>query len=170
MYCRQCGERINENQAVCLKCGVYVGKGDTYCANCGKEVIAKADVCISCGYKIKDIRDVYSGETPQPRQKSKRKFAIGFTFIAVLTTILLLIPHYLFIYGHYSKGTIYYSFIEWMEGMSIIVLLLLWVNPIISFGDVIGTVIVISNNSDISEFDVTIAGMIAQFLGKYVED
>ena len=44
------------------------------------------------------------------------------------------------------------------------------INPIISFGDVIGTVIVISTNSDISEFDVTIAGMIAQFLGKYVED
>ena len=44
------------------------------------------------------------------------------------------------------------------------------INPIISFGDVVGTVIVISTNSDISEFDVTIAGMIAQFLGKYVED
>lgn len=44
------------------------------------------------------------------------------------------------------------------------------INPIISFGDVIGAVIVISTNSDISEFDVTIAGMIAQFLGKYVED
>ena len=44
------------------------------------------------------------------------------------------------------------------------------INPIISFGDVIGTVIVISTNSDISEFDVTIVGMIAQFLGKYVED
>ena len=42
--------------------------------------------------------------------------------------------------------------------------------PIISFGDVIGTVIMISTNSDISEFDVTISGMIAQFLGKYVED
>ena len=44
------------------------------------------------------------------------------------------------------------------------------INPIISFGDVIGAVIVISTNSDISEFDVTIAGMIAQFLGKYVEE
>ena len=42
--------------------------------------------------------------------------------------------------------------------------------PIISFGDVIGTVICISENSDISEFDVTITGLIAKFLGKYVED
>lgn len=44
------------------------------------------------------------------------------------------------------------------------------VYPIISFGDVVGTVIMISTSSDISEFDVTISGMIAQFLGKYVED
>ena len=44
------------------------------------------------------------------------------------------------------------------------------VYPIISFGDVVGTIIMISTNSDISEFDVTISGMIAQFLGKYVED
>lgn len=44
------------------------------------------------------------------------------------------------------------------------------VYPIISFGDVVGSVVVISNSSDVSEFDVTITGMIAQFLGKYVED
>lgn len=42
--------------------------------------------------------------------------------------------------------------------------------PIISFGDVIGTVICISEKSDISEFDVTIISLIAKFLGKYVED
>lgn len=44
------------------------------------------------------------------------------------------------------------------------------INPIISFGDVVGTVVMISINSDISEFDITINSMIAQFLGKYVED
>lgn len=42
--------------------------------------------------------------------------------------------------------------------------------PIFCFGDVIGTVIMLSTSSDISEFDVTISGVIAQFLGKYVED
>ena len=44
------------------------------------------------------------------------------------------------------------------------------INPIISFGYVVGTVVMISANSDISEFDITINSMIAQFLGKYVED
>ena len=42
--------------------------------------------------------------------------------------------------------------------------------PIICFGDVIGSVIMVSIYSDISDFDVTISSMIAQFLGKYVED
>ena len=44
------------------------------------------------------------------------------------------------------------------------------INPIVSFGDVIGSVIMISSNSDISEFDVIINKMITQFLGKYVEE
>lgn len=44
------------------------------------------------------------------------------------------------------------------------------INPIVSFGDVIGSVIMISSNSDISEFDIIINKMITQFLGKYVEE
>ena len=43
-------------------------------------------------------------------------------------------------------------------------------NPIICNGDVIGSVVILSENSDISDFDINIATMIAQFLGKYVED
>ena len=44
------------------------------------------------------------------------------------------------------------------------------VNPIHCYGDIIGAVFIISANSDISDFDVIISDMIAQFLGKYVED
>ena len=44
------------------------------------------------------------------------------------------------------------------------------INPIVSFGDVVGSVIMISPNSDISEFDIIINKMITQFLGKYVEE
>lgn len=133
MYCRHCGERMNDNQAICVKCGVPVGKGNTHCANCGKEVVANAAVCVSCGYSINDISNTDDSTVVTQSHKPKYKFAIGFTIIAVVTTILLLIPHYLFIYGHFSKDILYYSFVEWMEGMSIIVFLLLWSNPVISF-------------------------------------
>ncbi len=42
--------------------------------------------------------------------------------------------------------------------------------PIVSYGDVIGNVILLSISSNISEFDITICQIVTQFLGKYVED
>lgn len=53
MYCKQCGESVNPNQAICVKCGTKVGDGTTYCANCGKPVDSEASVCLSCGFAIK---------------------------------------------------------------------------------------------------------------------
>ena len=52
MFCRNCGESLNENQAICLKCGVKVGDGKSFCANCGKPVNENASVCLSCGCAI----------------------------------------------------------------------------------------------------------------------
>ena len=53
MYCKNCGEFMNDNQAICLKCGVSAGSGDKFCPNCGKEVEPGADVCLNCGVTLK---------------------------------------------------------------------------------------------------------------------
>ena len=53
MFCRNCGEQMNDNQAICLKCGVKTGEGEAYCSNCGKEVTPGAEVCLNCGVAIK---------------------------------------------------------------------------------------------------------------------
>ena len=53
MYCRNCGESMNDNQAICLKCGVETGKGDAFCSNCGASVEPNAAVCLKCGVAIK---------------------------------------------------------------------------------------------------------------------
>ncbi len=53
MFCRNCGEAMNDNQAICLKCGVKTGDGNAFCSNCGNAVDPKADVCLSCGVAIK---------------------------------------------------------------------------------------------------------------------
>lgn len=53
MFCRNCGEAMNDNQAICLKCGVKTGEGNAYCANCGNAVSADAAVCLNCGVAIK---------------------------------------------------------------------------------------------------------------------
>lgn len=53
MYCKNCGELMNDNQAICLKCGVKAGEGSLFCANCGKNVAPNAEVCLNCGVAIK---------------------------------------------------------------------------------------------------------------------
>ncbi len=52
MYCRNCGENLNDNQAICLKCGVAVGQGKSFCSNCGAQTNEGAAVCLNCGSKI----------------------------------------------------------------------------------------------------------------------
>lgn len=59
MFCRNCGEQLNENQAICVKCGVKVGEGTAYCGNCGNPVAANAEVCTSCGVAIKKAAGTY---------------------------------------------------------------------------------------------------------------
>ena len=53
MYCKQCGEPMNDNQAVCLKCGVEAGTGNAFCPNCGQAVIPDAVICVNCGVSLK---------------------------------------------------------------------------------------------------------------------
>lgn len=53
MYCKNCGEPMNDNQAICLKCGVKTGEGDQYCSNCGNAVNPNAEVCLNCGVALK---------------------------------------------------------------------------------------------------------------------
>ncbi len=53
MFCRNCGNEINDNQAICLNCGVKVGEGNKFCSNCGKEVAENAEVCLNCGVTMK---------------------------------------------------------------------------------------------------------------------
>lgn len=53
MFCKNCGEPMNDNQAICVKCGVKAGSGDKFCANCGQPVNPGADVCMNCGVAVK---------------------------------------------------------------------------------------------------------------------
>lgn len=59
MFCKNCGEQMNDNQAICLKCGVKTGEGEAYCSNCGKEVTPGAEVCLNCGVAIKKANAGY---------------------------------------------------------------------------------------------------------------
>lgn len=62
MFCKNCGEQMNENQAICVKCGVKTGDGNKFCANCGKEIDPAAVVCMNCGVAIKNTSGDLAGQ------------------------------------------------------------------------------------------------------------
>ena len=62
MYCKNCGEAMNDNQAICLKCGVKTGDGSAFCANCGQPLAPNAEVCMSCGVAVKKANGDLNGQ------------------------------------------------------------------------------------------------------------
>ena len=62
MYCKNCGEAMNDNQAICIKCGVKTGDGDAFCANCGQPIAPNAAVCMSCGVAVKKAGGDLNGQ------------------------------------------------------------------------------------------------------------
>ena len=49
MYCKNCGNSMDPNAAVCVKCGCAKGTGMSYCPNCGNPTVPGAAVCTACG-------------------------------------------------------------------------------------------------------------------------
>lgn len=70
MYCKNCGEEMNANQAICLKCGVGKNDGNSFCENCGKAVSAGAAVCLNCGASLAAKKDSSSdGKLTKSKEK-----------------------------------------------------------------------------------------------------
>lgn len=59
MFCRNCGQEMNENQAICLNCGVKTGVGNKFCNNCGNATDENAQVCLNCGVALKNKNGEY---------------------------------------------------------------------------------------------------------------
>ena len=55
MYCRNCGNPMDPNAAVCVRCGCAKGTGLSYCPACGKPTSPQAVVCTSCGCGLKGM-------------------------------------------------------------------------------------------------------------------
>lgn len=52
MYCKNCGQQIDDNAAFCTNCGFAKNTGNKYCPNCGKEIVPGAAVCTNCGVAL----------------------------------------------------------------------------------------------------------------------
>lgn len=49
MYCKNCGNLMDDHAAVCIRCGCARGVGNAYCWNCGQPITPGAAFCTSCG-------------------------------------------------------------------------------------------------------------------------
>lgn len=70
MYCKNCGNEINENAFACMNCGFEKGAGEKFCANCGAEANEGAVICTKCGSALKTAT-VKSTSAGNGEQKSK---------------------------------------------------------------------------------------------------
>lgn len=83
MYCKNCGEQLNDNQAICVKCGVAVGNGNAYCPNCGQPTAPEAEFCVSCGVSLKKGKTTANGGKGIPEDE-KIKYALIAFFVGGL--------------------------------------------------------------------------------------
>ncbi|MGN0572982.1 MAG: NINE protein [Acutalibacteraceae bacterium] len=63
MYCRNCGNEMAENAAVCINCGVSKGNASNFCPNCGSQTNPEAAICVKCGVALKKGTSGSSGNS-----------------------------------------------------------------------------------------------------------
>jgi TM2 domain-containing membrane protein YozV len=101
MFCRNCGNQVDDRAIACTKCGANPRDGGSFCQNCGKPTAANAVICTSCGVAL---TKPYSGSDPRAGNKiaagicgillgslGVHKFILGYTtagLIMLLATLL----------------------------------------------------------------------------------
>ena len=55
MYCRTCGNKINDNAEICVNCGCKPLVGKAYCQSCGTRTLEKQELCTKCGVRLKTV-------------------------------------------------------------------------------------------------------------------
>ena len=99
MFCRNCGNPIDPQSAVCMRCGFSNGTGENYCPNCGNQTNIGMRYCTMCGTSLTQSQPVIN-------QKSKvaagllgiflgslgiHNFYLGYTTKAVIQLALTLL-------------------------------------------------------------------------------
>lgn len=99
MYCTNCGQQMNENQAICLNCGVQKRVYRNYCENCGAQTNPNAVICTNCGVSLQHNGGTTNNPVPGAYLNGHDK-----TLMAVLCFFLGGIGIHNFIMGETKKG------------------------------------------------------------------
>ncbi len=80
MYCKNCGNQMDNNAAFCTNCGASTGTGTSFCQNCGQPTMPNAVVCTACGSALNGYNPNQSyaqNQSPYPETEQKSKLAAG---------------------------------------------------------------------------------------------
>lgn len=80
MYCRTCGNKMNDNAEICVKCGVRKNVGIDFCQVCGTRTTAEMAHCGKCGAKL---MKAMSSSQAKKKAATNGKKALGIIFLIV---------------------------------------------------------------------------------------
>ncbi len=90
MFCKNCGNEMDNAACICVKCGLPKGSGENFCPTCGKPINADSEFCMNCGC---------STESKQFSDKSKLTAGLLAVFLGAIGI-------HNFYLGHTQRGTI----------------------------------------------------------------
>lgn len=82
MYCRTCGNKMNDNAEICVKCGVRKNVGFDYCQVCGARTTSSMVNCKKCGAKL--MKAMSSTQVKKKLYQKARKLSVLFYLYLVL--------------------------------------------------------------------------------------
>lgn len=104
MFCRNCGNEVDENAVACMKCGHNPKDGSKHCPNCGVEVESSQIVCVKCGGALKGAQQQALGVGQVAKSKmiylllaiflgefGVHNFYAGYTSIGVIQLLVSLV-------------------------------------------------------------------------------
>lgn len=70
MYCKNCGQKLDDSANICPNCGTPTPNKTVYCRNCGKEMNPNAAFCENCGAPVTP-NNVHTSAPVDPNAKSR---------------------------------------------------------------------------------------------------
>ncbi len=124
MYCKNCGNEMDENATVCTKCGCAKGTGNSFCSHCGEPANAGAAICLKCGCAISEVPGI-NGYSTKSRtvagvlaillgQLGIHNFYLGFTNKGLMQLLISIIGS-IFTFGLAAIGVWIWALIEGIQ-------------------------------------------------------
>ncbi len=99
MFCKHCGNELNNNAIVCMKCGCDPNTGGSFCPNCGANTNEHQIACIKCGCPLNAAAGERSGQKRKSKKTAKSKVTAG-----VLAILLGMFGVHQFYLGNVGSG------------------------------------------------------------------